>query len=136
MRNGQPAVTGDWFSFDPQISADGSQVVFDDTTTDLVSGVTGGGASNVFSYVTATGTLALVSHMNGAPLTATGGGIPQVSVDGRWIAFALAFQRRQTKTGTFTLPLATNGAGTLALLPTVASHGTVHVVVEVEGFTP
>ena len=48
----------------------------------------------------------------------------------------LAFQRRQTKAATFTLPLATNGAGTLAVLPTVASHGTVHVVVEVEGFTP
>jgi Tol biopolymer transport system component len=48
----------------------------------------------------------------------------------------LAFQRRQTKAATFTVPLATNGAGTLALLPTVASHGTVHVVVEVEGFIP
>jgi Tol biopolymer transport system component len=46
----------------------------------------------------------------------------------------VAFQRRQTRTGTFNLPLATNGAGTLALLPTVAGHGTVHVVVEVEGF--
>ncbi|HEX4966106.1 MAG TPA: hypothetical protein VF173_35175 [Thermoanaerobaculia bacterium] len=48
----------------------------------------------------------------------------------------LAFQRRQTKSATFTLPLATNGAGTLALLPTVANRGTVHVVVEVEGFSP
>ncbi|MEA2602458.1 MAG: hypothetical protein QOF89_3450 [Acidobacteriota bacterium] len=47
----------------------------------------------------------------------------------------LRFNRRQTVSGTFKLSLATNGTGTLALLPTVANKGTVHVIVEVLGYT-
>jgi len=42
----------------------------------------------------------------------------------------------QTVSGTFKLSLATNGTGTLAILPTVANKGTVHVVVEVLGYIP
>lgn len=46
----------------------------------------------------------------------------------------LRFERQQTRTGSFNLPLATNGAGTIALLPFVTGNGTVHVVVEVNGY--
>jgi Tol biopolymer transport system component len=46
----------------------------------------------------------------------------------------LRFERGQTRSGSFTLPLATNGAGTLGILPTVSGNGTVHVVVEVNGY--
>jgi Tol biopolymer transport system component len=46
----------------------------------------------------------------------------------------LRFERGQTRSGSFILPLATNGAGTLAILPTVSGNGTVHVVVEVNGY--
>ncbi|HKV12389.1 MAG TPA: hypothetical protein VJ725_29870 [Thermoanaerobaculia bacterium] len=44
----------------------------------------------------------------------------------------LRFQRRQTRTGTFTVPLAADG--TLALQATVAGNGAVHGVVEVVGY--
>ncbi|HEX9940784.1 MAG TPA: hypothetical protein VGG03_02110 [Thermoanaerobaculia bacterium] len=46
----------------------------------------------------------------------------------------LRFQKGQTRAASYTLPLATNGAGTLALLPFVAGHGTVHVTLEVTGY--
>jgi Tol biopolymer transport system component len=46
----------------------------------------------------------------------------------------LRFERQQTRSGNFVLPLATNGSGTLAILPSVAGNGTVHVVVEVNGY--
>jgi len=45
----------------------------------------------------------------------------------------LRFEEGQTRTASYTLPLATNGAGTLALVPFVTGKGTVHVVVEVTG---
>jgi Tol biopolymer transport system component len=86
-QGGAPATTGSGNALHSRISADGSLVVFDSIATDLIPGVTGAGASNVFSYATASGAVSLVSHMNGAPLTATGGGFPQVSADGRWVAF-------------------------------------------------
>lgn len=47
----------------------------------------------------------------------------------------LRFQKNATRTESFNLPLATNGSGTLALLPTVKGNGTVHVVVEVTGYS-
>jgi Tol biopolymer transport system component len=46
----------------------------------------------------------------------------------------LRFEKGQTRTASYTLPLATNGAGTLALVPFVTGKGTVHAVVEVTGF--
>jgi Tol biopolymer transport system component len=48
----------------------------------------------------------------------------------------LRFNKGQTVTGTFTLPLATNGAGTLAVLPFVTGKGTVHAIVEINGYVP
>jgi dipeptidyl aminopeptidase/acylaminoacyl peptidase len=47
----------------------------------------------------------------------------------------LRFEKNATRSGTFNLPLATNGAGTLAILPFVAGKGTVQVVVEVNGYS-
>jgi Tol biopolymer transport system component len=43
------------------------------------------------------------------------------------------FERNATRTETFTLPLSTNG--TLTILPFVAGKGTVHVAVEVNGYS-
>ena len=48
----------------------------------------------------------------------------------------LRFQRGQTSTSSFDLPLSTNGTGTLALLPFVRGNGTVKVSVEVNGYVP
>lgn len=47
----------------------------------------------------------------------------------------LRFQKGANRTAGFTLPLATNGAGTLAILPFVAGNGTVQVIVQVKGYT-
>jgi Tol biopolymer transport system component len=47
----------------------------------------------------------------------------------------LRFQKNATRTESFNLPLATNGAGTLALVPTVKGNGTVHVIVEVTSYS-
>jgi hypothetical protein len=48
----------------------------------------------------------------------------------------LRFERGATRTAGLTLPLSTNGTGTIALLPFVAGNGTVRVTVEVNGYTP
>ena len=48
----------------------------------------------------------------------------------------LRFVKTKTASATFDLPLATNGAGTIAVLPFVRGNGTVRVVVEVNGYTP
>jgi len=50
-------------------------------------------------------------------------------------AGVLHFPQGATRTGSFTIPLATNGAGTLAILPQVAGQGTVHVAVVVIGYS-
>jgi Tol biopolymer transport system component len=51
-------------------------------------------------------------------------------------AGTLRFQGGQTVTSSFDFPLATNGAGTIAILPLVRGNGTVRVTVEVDGYTP
>ncbi len=48
----------------------------------------------------------------------------------------LRFPRGQAAVSSFDLPLATNGAGTIAVLPFVRGGGTVQVTVEVDGYTP
>jgi Tol biopolymer transport system component len=48
----------------------------------------------------------------------------------------LRFQKGQTAVSSFDLSLATNGAGTIAILPFVRGNGTVRVTVEVDGYTP
>jgi hypothetical protein len=47
----------------------------------------------------------------------------------------LRFVKTKTASATFDLPLATNGTGTIAILPFVRGNGTVRVVVEVDGYT-
>ena len=47
----------------------------------------------------------------------------------------LRFEKTATRSATFTVPLATNGAGTLSILPFVAGKGTVQVIVEVRGYS-
>ncbi|MEO6196239.1 MAG: hypothetical protein ABIS20_24725 [Thermoanaerobaculia bacterium] len=48
----------------------------------------------------------------------------------------LRFERGATRAAAFTLPLSTNGTGTIALLPFVAGNGTVRVSVEVNAYVP
>jgi RNase P/RNase MRP subunit POP5 len=48
----------------------------------------------------------------------------------------LRFDRGQTASASFDLSLATNGNGTLAILPFVRGNGTVRVMVEVDGYVP
>jgi len=86
-QSGTPATTGNGDALHARISADGSQVVFNSKATDLVPGISGPSAGNVFSYATATGTVSLVSRDNGAPPIFTVGPAPQVSANGRWIAY-------------------------------------------------
>lgn len=83
------------------ISADGSWIVFASSASDLVPGqVDTPGTSDIFLYERATGTITLLSHAAGSPLTvgdAPCGGwdgfgtfVPAevaISEDGRWIAF-------------------------------------------------
>ncbi|HEX6899451.1 MAG TPA: hypothetical protein VF789_07055 [Thermoanaerobaculia bacterium] len=47
----------------------------------------------------------------------------------------LRFEKNATRSATFNVPLATNGAGTIAILPFVAGKGTVQVIVEVNGYS-
>jgi Tol biopolymer transport system component len=47
----------------------------------------------------------------------------------------LRFVKTKPASATFDLPLATNGNGTIAVLPFVRGNGTVRVVVEVDGYT-
>lgn len=47
----------------------------------------------------------------------------------------LRFEKKATRSATFTVPLATNGAGTFAILPFVAGKGTVQAIVEVNGYS-
>jgi Tol biopolymer transport system component len=89
-RSGAPATAGNGASLDPGISADGGFVVFTSTATDLVAGVTDAGAArDVFLYQRATGTVTLISHAAGAPLTAANAlsSNPSLSADGRWVTF-------------------------------------------------
>jgi Tol biopolymer transport system component len=47
----------------------------------------------------------------------------------------LRFMKAKTASATFDNPLATDGAGTIAVLPFVRGNGTVRVMVEVDGYT-
>ena len=51
-------------------------------------------------------------------------------------AGTLRFQGGQAVTSSFDLPLATNGVGTIAILPFARGNGTVRTIVEVDGYTP
>ena len=84
-KSGSPSTPANGTSYTPRISADGSFVVFTSVATDVVPTATG--QLNVFLYQRSTGAISLISHPNGSPLMPTGGAIPRISSDGRWIAF-------------------------------------------------
>ncbi len=86
-KSGSPSTPANGTSYTPRISADGSFVVFTSVATDLVPAAIGAPLLNVFLYQRSTGAISLISHPNGSPLIPTGGAIPQISSDGRWIAF-------------------------------------------------
>jgi Tol biopolymer transport system component len=89
-RNGSPSIPGDGSSWQGAISPDGGFIAFLSKATDLIPGLTAAGrGANVFLYDRAAGTLSLISHASGSPLTAAGGaaGFVSLSADGRWIAF-------------------------------------------------
>jgi Tol biopolymer transport system component len=87
---GKPVTGANGFSEFLTISADGGYVAFQSMATDLVPGVTDTSFSpDIFLWQRSTGALSLVSHASGSPLTAGDDGSfsPQISSDGRWIAF-------------------------------------------------
>jgi Tol biopolymer transport system component len=86
-KSGSPSAAAGGLSIGARISGDGGYVVFYGEDPGLVSGISGATQGNAYLYQRATGAVSLVSHANGAPLTAIGGGAPQISADGRWIAF-------------------------------------------------
>ncbi|MBX7219807.1 MAG: hypothetical protein K1Y36_07665 [Blastocatellia bacterium] len=79
------------YSSNPKISGNGQTVVFDSTATNLVPGFTdtNGVGNDIFSSDLTTGTITLVSHIPGSPLT-TGNGtseLPTMSADGTIIVY-------------------------------------------------
>lgn len=87
---GSPEVPANDQSYYPEISADGSAVVFTSWATDLVSGQTDAGrTSDLFLYDRASGQITLLSRSATSPTAAVGGGPsePSLSADGRWITF-------------------------------------------------
>jgi Tol biopolymer transport system component len=86
---GAPLTGANGVSERPVISADGTVVAFVSRATNLVAGTDTNGASDVFLYRRATGTVTLVSHVPGFPGT-TGNGAsdgPVISADDGYIAF-------------------------------------------------
>jgi Tol biopolymer transport system component len=89
-KSGAPATTGSGLSWGPEISADGSFVVFRSEATDLVPGLSdANGTNDVFVYQRSSGAVSLVSRASGNPLQTAGGSSlnPLLSADGRFIAF-------------------------------------------------
>ncbi len=81
-------VAGTWFCYgNPRISADGRFAVFESGANNLVPNDTNGGL-DVFRYEVATGVLTLAStYPSGAPTGLTNNTSPDISADGRFIAF-------------------------------------------------
>lgn len=91
--SGSTTTTGNGTSKEPRISADGRYVVFRSTATNLVSGQTdANGGDDVFLFDRDTGTLTLVSHVQGSAVTAGNGTSqnPRISSDGGYAAFTSA----------------------------------------------
>jgi Tol biopolymer transport system component len=89
---GDPAVTADGFALYVRISADGNDVVFTSSGSNLVAGQTPSAAGpefNTFLYHRPSGTLTLISHKSGAPAMEGNGdsGEPAISADGSSVAF-------------------------------------------------
>jgi Tol biopolymer transport system component len=89
ISNAPNGAAGDASSYIPEVSRDGSVVVFISDATDLVPNDTNG-VSDVFVYVRATGVIERVSvSSNGSQADGTSqSGSPHLSADGRYVAFA------------------------------------------------
>src|SRR5262249_34729366 len=88
--SGSPAVAANGSSVNGLVSSDGRYVVFESGATNLVAGqVDTNGASDLFLYEVATGTIKLINHPVGAPATTTAGGagFASISADGAYVAF-------------------------------------------------
>jgi Tol biopolymer transport system component len=90
--NQPPSDTAAGQSYLPAVSADGRYVAFESNALNLVPGQTGGPGANVFLLDRTTGTVALVSHLAGAPTTASTPldsheVEPLISSDGRYVAY-------------------------------------------------
>jgi Tol biopolymer transport system component len=86
------AVTsGNGWSFQPVISADGRYVAFQSDATDLISGQTGTLSHHLYLYDRLSGTNTLVTHSSGSPTALANhilDDLPVLSPDGRYIAYA------------------------------------------------
>ena len=85
-----PTTTGNGYSGNPSLSADGNFVLFRSYATDLVAGqVDTAGTNDLFLFDRAAGTVALVSHTAGSAVTAgnqaTSDGV--ISADGAYVLF-------------------------------------------------
>jgi hypothetical protein len=89
---GAPLNTGNSKAFAPSISGDGRYVAYWSLSSNLVSGMTGGGGRNVFLYDRLTGVTALVSHAAGSPTAAgnAGSNEPVISKDGNYVVYQSA----------------------------------------------
>ncbi|HSF42832.1 MAG TPA: hypothetical protein VLT87_23705 [Thermoanaerobaculia bacterium] len=88
--DGDPDRTGNGFSTDPTVSADGRFVAFTSNATDLVAGFPAtGSTSNVFLWDRQTDEIEPVSRAAGAPDRLAGNNSlrPSISADGRFVAF-------------------------------------------------
>lgn len=92
-RAGMPTVAGNDEALEPALSADGRFVAFASSSTDLAAGqVDDFSTPDVFLYDRLTDQTRLISHQPGTPQTSShvffGAHAPQVSADGRFVAFA------------------------------------------------
>jgi WD40-like Beta Propeller Repeat len=77
-------------STSPRLSGDGMSLVYNSPSINLISGLSGGGAYNIWVYNTQTGTNELISHVPGSPTTSAGGDSEQLaslSPNGRFVQF-------------------------------------------------
>ncbi len=89
--HGQAAKGGSSSSVSPQISADGSTVLFRSVANDLVSGFTATTAGYaLYRYDRAAGTNTLVDHVPGSPTTTANDQVTSyaLSGDGRYVAYS------------------------------------------------
>jgi len=122
---GQPLTTSGNYAVDPQISGDGSWVVFQSRSTNIVTGqADANNGDDVFLYSRSTGTAVLASRSSGGAGTAGNARSfdPRISHDGRVVAF------RSLATDLFSGQVDTNGDFDLfsfdrvALETTLVSH--------------
>ncbi|MBI4747508.1 MAG: PD40 domain-containing protein [Acidobacteria bacterium] len=87
---GTTTTTGNSYSFNPEISADGQWIAFGSEATNLVTGqIDTNGSNDVFVFDRIGQTVQLVSRAAGTATTTSNGFSqePAISADGQWIAF-------------------------------------------------